>query len=63
MTNVSTMLEKTHPSVAAEQVHSSPENSALEIRSLERVLSAIVRDSQSDPQTFLDETVVPCGGE
>jgi hypothetical protein len=34
-----------------------------EIVPLSRVLSGITRDSRTEPKTYLDETVVPHGGE
>lgn len=34
-----------------------------EIVPLARVLSSITRDSKTDPNIYLDETVVPHGGE
>jgi hypothetical protein len=36
---------------------------APEIEALDKVVEEIRRDSQSDPQLFLDQTVVPHGGE
>ena len=34
-----------------------------EIVPLSRVLSSIARDSRTEPKVYLDETVVPHGGE
>ena len=48
------LLEQESP----ETVATKPDQAAVE-----ETLEAVLNDSRSDPQTFLDETVVPHGGE